>query len=187
MFSASGNLDSVGMPGEVLTQALTKVPYRSASSASRLKGPVTCRTYLCSSSKTCRNICGHVSHVIFSLSFSLTLSGSPSLSHSPALSLSLLTLTLTLTLTPHTQPHSHSLSLSFPLSLTLTPHSSLLALTLTLSLFSCLSRVSNRRESTFPAAKVDSPGRIADLRPGRRSRRGHLGTDITLLAQGFRG
>ena len=111
MFSASGNLDSVGMPGEVLTQALTKVPYRSASSASRLKGPVTCRTYLCSSSKTCRNICGHVSHVIFSLSFSLTLSGSPSLSHSPALSLSLLTLTLTLTLTPHTQPHSHSLSL----------------------------------------------------------------------------
>ena len=185
MFSASGNLDSVGMPGEVLTQALTKVPYRSASSASRLKGPVTCRTYLCSSSKTCRNICGHVSHVIFSLSFSLTLSGSPSLSHSPALSLSLLTLTLTLT--PHTQPHSHSLSLSFPLSLTLTPHSSLLALTLTLSLFSCLSRVSNRRESTFPAAKVDSPGRIADLRPGRRSRRGHLGTDITLLAQGFRG
>ena len=131
MFSASGNLDSVGMPGEVLTQALTKVPYRSASSASRLKGPVTCRTYLCSSSKTCRNICGHVSHVIFSLSFSLTLSGSPSLSHSPALSLSLslslslLTLSRTLTLSlslfssqSHSHPsllaprsHSHSLSL----------------------------------------------------------------------------
>ena len=114
MFSASGNLDSVGMPGEVLTQALTKVPYRSASSASRLKGPVTCRTYLCSSSKTCRNICGHVSHVIFSLSFSLTLSGSPSLSHSPALSLSLLTLTLTLTLS---ESLSHSAALSLSLSL----------------------------------------------------------------------
>ena len=132
MFSASGNLDSVGMPGEVLTQALTKVPYRSASSASRLKGPVTCRTYLCSSSKTCRNICGHVSHVIFSLSFSLTLSGSPSLSHSPALSLSLLTLTLTLT--PHTQPHSHSLSLSLFLSVSLSPLTPRSSLSLSLSL-----------------------------------------------------
>ena len=136
MFSASGNLDSVGMPGEVLTQALTKVPYRSASSASRLKGPVTCRTYLCSSSKTCRNICGHVSHVIFSLSFSLTLSGSPSLSHSPALSLSLLTLTLTLTLS-ESLSHSAALSLSLSLFLSvslspLTPRSSL-SLSLSLS------------------------------------------------------